>query len=120
YAVSTPAVYRKFDEMRLGTRDAIERQPEWQQWADLSAGPLLARLVNDLEAPAFALCPQLAQLRSDVEHLIARPVRMSGSGSSLFTIFDEKAEALSAAARIEQQYGVRTLATELAPERIDD
>jgi 4-diphosphocytidyl-2-C-methyl-D-erythritol kinase len=120
YAISTPAVYRKFDEMRLGDRDAIERQPDWKQWADLSAGPLLSRLVNDLEPPAMALCPELAKLRSDIEASIARPVRMSGSGSSLFTLFDENDEALSAAARIEEQYQVRTLATELAPPRIED
>src|SRR5581483_10323700 len=107
YAVSTPAVYRKFDEMRLGTRDAIERQPEWQQWTDLSAGPLLSRLVNDLEAPAFALCPQLDLLRRQIEESIARPVRMSGSGSSLFSLFDEKPEALWAVERIKGRRGVR-------------
>jgi 4-diphosphocytidyl-2-C-methyl-D-erythritol kinase len=120
YAISTPAVYRKFDEMRLADRAAIERQPDWQQWAELSAGPLLARLANDLEPPAFALCPELARLRPQIEQSIGRPVRMSGSGSSLFTLFDENAEALSNAARIEEQHGVRTLTTELAPPAIED
>jgi 4-diphosphocytidyl-2-C-methyl-D-erythritol kinase len=120
YGISTQAVYGRYDEMGAAHQEAIETKPDWQQWADLSAGPLLARLVNDLEPPAFALCPQLAELRSDIEQAIGRPVRMSGSGSSLFTIFDENDEALSAAARIEQKYGVRAIATQLAPQQIDD
>ena len=120
YAVSTPAVYRKFDEMRLGDSSSITAQPDWQQWADLSAGPLLARLVNDLEPPAFALCPQLQKLHAEIEKQLARIVRMSGSGSSLFSLFDDFSEAKSAAAHIEQCCGVQTLVTELCPRIQDD
>ncbi|HMB95801.1 MAG TPA: 4-(cytidine 5'-diphospho)-2-C-methyl-D-erythritol kinase, partial [Tepidisphaeraceae bacterium] len=83
YAIATPAVYRKFDEMRLGDRAAIDREPDWQEWTDFSAGPLLQKLANDLEPPAMAICPQLAKLRGEIENLLDRPVRMSGSGSSL-------------------------------------
>jgi 4-diphosphocytidyl-2-C-methyl-D-erythritol kinase len=119
-AMPTPAVYRKFDELRLGERASIEHQPSWDEWANLLARPLLSRLINDLEAPAFAIAPQLATLRAAIESTLGQPVRMSGSGSSLFTLFDEKDEAHSAAARITDCHGVRALATELAPVFKDD
>lgn len=120
YSISTPAVYRKFDELRLGESSSITNQPDWQQWADLSAGPLLAGLVNDLEAPAFALCPQLQTLHAEIQKQLSRIVRMSGSGSSLFSLFDDFAEAKSAAAHIEQCCGVKTLVTALCPQLDDD
>lgn len=120
FAVSTPLVYRMFDQMRLGSRDAIETKPPVKQWADLSAGPLLSRLVNDLEAPAFAVCPQLGQLRADMEKSLGRTVRMSGSGSSLFTLFDEKSESDAAAAHIVQKHALRAIAVQLAADIFDD
>ncbi|HVT90703.1 MAG TPA: 4-(cytidine 5'-diphospho)-2-C-methyl-D-erythritol kinase [Tepidisphaeraceae bacterium] len=115
FATSTPAVYRKFDELRLGDRSSIENEPSWQQWAELSAGPLLSRLINDLETPAFALCPQLATLRANIEQLLGRVVRMSGSGSSLFTLYDSPAEARSAVDKIVDRCSVRVVAVESAP-----
>lgn len=119
-SIPTPAVYRKFDEMRLGDRDSIQTQPDWLQWADLSAGPLLSRLVNDLESPALVLCPQLAGIRDESEQLLGRIVRMSGSGSTLFTLYDAAADAESAASRVQERYNIRAMVAELAPERIVD
>jgi 4-diphosphocytidyl-2-C-methyl-D-erythritol kinase len=119
-SIPTPAVYRKFDEMGIGDRDSIQTQPDWLQWADLSAGPLLLRLVNDLEAPAFVLCPQLADIRNESEQQLGQIVRMSGSGSSLFTLYDNAADAESAASRMQERGGIRALVTELVPERIED
>jgi 4-diphosphocytidyl-2C-methyl-D-erythritol kinase len=65
----------------------------------LPARQILGRLVNDLEAPAFTISRELAGLRGELERRIGRVVRMSGSGSSLFTLFDwdEEREAEEAA-----------------------
>lgn len=90
-AMPTPQVYRKFDEMNLGTDLAIVEQSLPR--ADLPADQLLNLLVNDLEAPAFAISPALARLRESAEDLLKRPVRMSGSGSTLFTLYDSVDEA---------------------------
>lgn len=119
-ALPTPAVYRKFDEMKLGHSDALTLPPDWSSWTQESAKPLLGRLVNDLEAPALALAPELRSLRQDLEREFGRAVRMSGSGSSLFTLFDESDEAKSAVARMKERPGVRVLTTELAPVIEDD
>jgi 4-diphosphocytidyl-2C-methyl-D-erythritol kinase len=116
-ALPTQLVYRKFDELRLGDRSLIDAQPPWLQWAELSAGPLLAGLVNDLEPAAFALCPELGTLRDRLEQVLSRIVRMSGSGSSLFTLFDEQSEAQAAVERIEgENESARARTVPLAPD----
>jgi 4-diphosphocytidyl-2-C-methyl-D-erythritol kinase len=90
----TPLVYRRFDEMGLGTD--LTDEPDWAAWTRLGAADLLQRLVNDLEPPAFAISPELSDLRRAIEDRLGRTVRMSGSGSSLFTLFDAETEALAA------------------------
>jgi len=42
-------------------------------------------------------------------------VRMSGSGSSLFTLFDSEREAVEAAEKIAAVHGVRAIAVALTP-----
>lgn len=125
----TAAVYRRFDELGLGGSDfaglgaageVAPQQPDWREWAALGAVPLLRRLVNDLEPAAFSLDPRLGELRLAAESQLGRPVRMSGSGSSLFTLYDARDEASDAAESVEAAHGVQALAVEMAPELMDD
>jgi 4-diphosphocytidyl-2C-methyl-D-erythritol kinase len=121
-SLSTPDVYRRFDEMGLGRWADVDTAgaPDWSEWSRLTAQELLPRLVNDLEAPAFSLRPGLADLRAAVEQALGRAVRMSGSGSSLFTLFDSRADADAAAVRLRQTLRVRAEAIALAPSIEDD
>jgi len=112
----TPEVYRRFDQMELGRDENVKEMPDWNVSAELSAADLLPMLVNDLEAPAFSISKRLRELRETVERGVQRIVRMSGSGSSLFTIFDEREEAEAAARKTNKDFSVRALAVELAPE----
>jgi 4-diphosphocytidyl-2-C-methyl-D-erythritol kinase len=116
----TAAVYRRFDELGLGFDEQIAREPDWKQWADLSAKELLVRLVNDLETPTFEIRPDLGTLRAEIELSLGRPVRMSGSGSSLFTLFDQEREAELAAADISARFTSRALTVDVAPDAPDD
>jgi 4-diphosphocytidyl-2-C-methyl-D-erythritol kinase len=118
--VPTRGVYAKFDELRLGDVGFGEAQPPWQEWADLSAGPLLSRLRNDLEPAAFALVPQLGRLRDALELSLARVIRLTGSGGTLFTLFDERQEAEVAAQFVRTRHMLEALAVELAPKVVDD
>jgi 4-diphosphocytidyl-2-C-methyl-D-erythritol kinase len=115
FGMPTPAVYWRFDEMRLGKAADLETQPNWAALTQLPSLDLLPHLVNDLEAPAFDLNPALGKLRGEWEQRLGRVVRMSGSGSTLFTLYDTKEEADSAAA---EHAGLRVV--QLAPEFKDD
>jgi 4-diphosphocytidyl-2-C-methyl-D-erythritol kinase len=118
--MATPAVYRRFDEMRLGRLDTINPEPDWNAWSGLSADKLLPQLVNDLEAAAFSLSPELQNLHRAAEKLLGRTIRMSGSGSSLFTLFDSQAAADEAAQRIQSDLNVPAQALLLTPKLSDD
>ncbi len=96
YPVSTAQVYQTFDNQHRG-QDFSDTPPDLSLWTTLPALPLLAKLQNDLEPPAFAIRPQLDDLRQALQQHLRRPVRMSGSGSTLFTLYDTLAEARTAA-----------------------
>ena len=91
--VATPAVFRA---RQGGFSPMAELPAAWPDAAAMAAD--LARLTNDLEAPALSLCPVigevLAALRAAPGCLLAR---MSGSGATCFGIFATPAEAAAAA-----------------------
>ena len=98
----TAGVYRQFDA--IGAPADWDTAIDAADWSSLPAEPLLSRLVNDLEPPAFSLYPVLSEVRQAVEHRWHRPVRMSGSGSTLFSLFDTAGEA-DAAAKVAEDAG---------------
>lgn len=114
-AMPTAAVYRRFDELALGSDLAqVERElPD----VSLPTRELLGVLVNDLERAAFSISPELGEMRGRAEQLAGRPVRMSGSGSTLFTLYDSAAEAQVAAGRIGKALGVAGIACTLGEDR---
>ncbi len=118
--LATPAVYRRFDEMGLGGEQTLSTEPDWGAWTKLPARLLLPMLVNDLEPAAFSLVAELGELRQQAERMLGRAVRMSGSGSSLFTLFDEREEGGFAAERVRSELKVKAQHVELAPELQDD
>ncbi len=101
-AVSTAAIFK--------TWDGKDRGP-------IPKGDLLMRALagrNDLEPPALALVPVIAEVRTllDAAHGVLL-ARMSGSGATCFALF-ETLEARDAAATAAQSHGWWTLATTLA------
>ncbi len=55
---------------------------------------------NDLEEPAFRIRPEQGALYTALTRSGARKVRMSGSGSTLFALFDDRETARGAAAEL--------------------
>lgn len=120
YGLSTPQVYRAFDDLGLGDGSVVVTVPDWSQWSQLSAGHLLPLLVNDLEPAAFAVQPDLGKLRAQLESAMGQIVRMSGSGSSLFTLYDTMAEAESAVDQVQRAFAdLSVMAVQLCP-RLDE
>jgi len=92
-AVATPAVFKA---RQGGFSPEAAFPPGWADARAMAAD--IARLGNDLEAPAFSLCPQigdvLAALRRLDSCLLAR---MSGSGATCFALFPDATAARIAA-----------------------
>ncbi len=102
FGVSTAAVY---GEMRPG--DSQGGQTALTSLMTLKGDELLRSLFNDLERPAFRVEPRLAELHATLERDFARPVRMSGSGSTLFTIFEHDGPARDWKRRVDAGAGGR-------------
>jgi 4-diphosphocytidyl-2-C-methyl-D-erythritol kinase len=117
--MSTARVYETFDRRAAAKADAVNEEPGYKEWASFSADALLPRLINDLEDAAFELSPALGRLRADTEQYLGRIVRMSGSGSTLFTLVDDEKSAQQAVERIKKQ-GTRAAAFEIAPKIRDE
>ncbi len=71
---------------------------------------LLRLCGNDLEPAAFRVVPALAELSVKLREAAGQPVRMSGSGSTFFTLVDNEAAASEMAERLQAATGVRSLA----------
>lgn len=91
-AVSTARIYRQFDLHWTKPESSyrINRSHhEGTFWEGL--------LINDLEAVTLALHPVLAELKEALRGAGARGVLMSGSGPTLFGVFDSPDQAVRAA-----------------------
>ncbi len=73
----------------------------------VTAVNLMQQTYNDLERPACEVCPELGVTQRTAADLAGRPVRVSGSGSTLFTAFDSQEEATAFASRAGRRLGVR-------------
>ncbi len=102
---STPAVYRAFDaaEIRHSTSFGIRPGDIPRERGAFLA--FLTRQNNDLTRAAWRVTPHIAEadatLRA-VDH--AKLVRMSGSGSAVFAIYETEANALAEAEAIRAKY----------------
>lgn len=91
---ATGAVYRAFDDGAMGGADR-PRSPS--AWDLLSVIDWLAAQRNDLQAPAVTLAPAIGEAMAATADLPgARLTRMSGSGATVFALFDTAAAAEAA------------------------
>ena len=101
-ALSTPAVYRAFDELGLGRPPDELRELEREVRAAVAGGePLPAELaVNDLEPAARSLCPAVDAALAAVRAQGAGTALVSGSGPTVFGTFRSAEAAERAAAAL--------------------
>jgi 4-diphosphocytidyl-2-C-methyl-D-erythritol kinase len=92
HALSTPAVYGAFDRLG-GARDPGELE---QRAAAARAGEPPPP-VNDLQDAARALCPPIDAVLADVAAAGAHTAMVSGSGPTVFGLFDDVEAARAAA-----------------------
>ncbi len=69
-------------------------------------------IFNDLAASAYDLHPELADARDAVAAVVDRPVHLSGSGSTLFVLFDDRFQAELLAGAITERTDLPALVTQ--------
>ena len=96
--VATPAVFRA----RAGGFSPEAVLPAfWPDFPAMAAG--LASLGNDLQAPAIALCPEIAEVLAALQVSPGCALaRMSGSGATCFGLYPEATSASAAAALLQR------------------
>jgi 4-diphosphocytidyl-2-C-methyl-D-erythritol kinase len=62
-------------------------------------------LVNELEDPAFGICPDIKRIKTEVLDAGALGVLMSGSGSSVFGVFKDEEHLCIGMSRIRRHEG---------------
>ena len=68
-----------------------------QEWKD--------QLVNDFEKPVFLKYPELAEIKNDLYKHGATYASMTGSGSTLFGIFDSEIKSVQWSKKVQyEQY----------------
>ena len=95
-SVSTPWAYQRFDELSSPVASFSTFSLEPSQW------PSSAQLVNDLEQAVLPEYPQIAGVKSMLLDLKAEGALMSGSGSSVFGIFQDHTVAEQAVTVLER------------------
>jgi len=99
-AVPTPAVFRALAAPPLEPGAAPARLTPDVATEDGLRRYLLAG-GNDLEAPARSLCPEISEALALVRQMPGCWLaRMSGSGATVFGLFDDQAQAQAAAGRL--------------------
>jgi 4-diphosphocytidyl-2-C-methyl-D-erythritol kinase len=75
------------------------------------------RVRNDLAPAARRLCPRVAELERELAACGARAAAMSGSGSAVYGVFDDRAGRDAAVGRLALASGEHAHATETVPSR---
>jgi 4-diphosphocytidyl-2-C-methyl-D-erythritol kinase len=91
--ISTPWAYRALSEKRNGTFP--ERRSLKDQYSSLSLGTMMT-LENDFEEVVFEHYPEIKKVKATLNNAGAIFALMSGSGSSVFGLFDDEQKAKGA------------------------
>lgn len=108
--LSTPAVFQAWNQgsypmAEIDNGELAEALCE----GDFALAQQLSR--NDLEAPAIALMPEIGRIMEDFRKMGAKFVRMSGSGSTIFAVFEDMEAARKASAQVPGSIVTRSIAS---------
>ncbi len=106
YGVSTPEVYRAYQPGTDHETGHLKELIHALKMHDTDA--VLQNCFNEMEGLAFSIRPELGRLRDRLEALAGRPVRMSGSGSTLYTLCAERDDATAIVEKWREVADLRT------------
>lgn len=110
FSISTATAYREYDRLAdsLTSKGKESKIIQFLEAKDIS---LIRSFRNDLEAVAFKINPQLAEIKQSIQRSGAELSLMSGSGSALFGLFSEETKAREAAEKLAGQHKTLVIAT---------
>jgi 4-diphosphocytidyl-2-C-methyl-D-erythritol kinase len=91
-AMSTAKVFARFDDQNARPERRRPQMPDFVYLAEQSAS---LREANDLWPAAVSISEELGSVRGELENLSDKPWLMSGSGSTLFSIYESGSEAVA-------------------------
>lgn len=103
FSVSTKWVYENF-RLTTGGNPYILAS-DFAHGNNASAGPGILPLYNDLEAVTIGKYPELGRIKSELLADGALAALMSGSGPTVFGLFENKAQADNSVAGFAQRFG---------------
>lgn len=108
FGVSSADAYGWYDSERDPTRAPMVREAQYVPgpWPSRAA-----QMINDLEAPIAQHHPEIEQMKTALRRAGALAAAMSGSGSTVFGLFQKRSEAVTAVARLSVS-GWRVILTE--------
>ncbi|MGQ9652105.1 MAG: 4-(cytidine 5'-diphospho)-2-C-methyl-D-erythritol kinase [Phycisphaerae bacterium] len=114
FAVSTAEVYRAWRPPASPLAPTLlDAMPAGVDGLRLDSQELMSAAYNMLEQPLLMIRPEIGSLLDTLQQLAGRPVRVSGSGSTLFTAYDNHAEAMDYARRAHEKTGMETRLAQL-------
>ena len=102
FGVSTPEAFRRVAESRRSSPQrpvgvlSMDRMRSWPGVSDLAE--------NDFHGPVFGMAPVLGDLHAALVESGPRLALLSGSGSTLFAVYDSDSERDDARARMEARF----------------
>ncbi len=108
FGVSTKDAYGWWDSEHAQMRSSILREPQYVPgpWPSRAA-----QMINDLEGPIARHHPEIDQMKAALRRAGALAAAMTGSGSTVFGLFQKRAEAVRAVTGLDRQ-GWRAILTQ--------
>lgn len=96
----------------VNPRIGLPTGPVFKAWDGIDRGPLPTGSVraialdgrNDLEAPAIAICPAVAEVLSALNGTDPFVARMSGSGATCFALYEDESQMQAAADKLAETH----------------
>lgn len=96
FPINTAQAFRRLDEVRQTIPALPEALESVERASIVSWSGILVRMENDFEAVLFDDYPALADIKSTLLAMGAEGALLSGSGATVFGVFQERAEAIRA------------------------
>jgi len=102
FGIETKWAYQELAATRAGVRQLSADHSELDRRDRMTWGQVAARVENDFEMPVFARHPKLAEIKRSLVKRGAQFALLSGSGATVFGLFDEESAARRAGAELAQ------------------